>query len=511
MPEKPDNLSNTNESNQMQELKENELLNRTQKIAKVGGWEINLSDMSVSWTEEVFRIHELSMDVKPRVEDGISYYAPEARPIITDAVNKAIEEGVPWDLELPFITAKGNHKWVRALGYPEQENGKTVRLSGVFQDITDLHLAQKEVSKVRERLEIATSSAKVGIWDWDIKKNELAWDLTMYELYGIKREDFSGAYESWRSGLHPVDSEKADQEIQMALEGKKSFDTQFRVIWPDDSIHHIRAKARVDRDEEGNAVRMLGTNWDITRETEAILREEQRIKELEVKNKELEQFAYVASHDLQEPLRTMNSYVDLLDQQHNNELSDEARKFMEVIKKASGRMTVLIKDLLEYSRIGRKEELDTVDCNQLLEEVLEDLELSIKEGECEIKFDSLPTIKGAESELKQLFQNLMSNAIKFKRRDEQAHIRVWATEETGCWSFHFQDNGIGIAKEHSDRIFTIFQRLHTREEYSGTGIGLALCRKIVNTHQGKIWVTSEQDHGCTFHFTIPKRVSRNNS
>jgi ligand-binding sensor domain-containing protein/signal transduction histidine kinase len=230
---------------------------------------------------------------------------------------------------------------------------------------------------------------------------------------------------------------------------------------------------------------------------------EEQTAQLVQKNRELEQFAYVASHDLQEPLRTTSSFVDLLQKDYQGKLDAKADKYLTFITQATDRMKVLIHDLLEYSRIGRKKELTPVDCNTLVKEIIADLDVTIKENNAKVNFDNLPVINGYPTEMKQLFQNLISNAIKFHKPDQQPEISISGTRQNGTWQFVCKDNGIGIAKEHWERIFVIFQRLHTRNQYEGSGIGLANCKKIVELHGGNIWVESLPGEGSAFHFTIP--------
>lgn len=227
-------------------------------------------------------------------------------------------------------------------------------------------------------------------------------------------------------------------------------------------------------------------------------------KELERKNKELEQFAYVASHDLQEPLRTTSGFVDLLCQQYKSKLDDKADKYLSYISQSATRMRVLIADLLEYSRIGNKQELHAVDCNTILNDVLADLNAVITETGATISVDRLPVIQAYPVEIKLLFQNLILNAIKFRRKSVPPNIVVRVVRRGNDWQFMVSDNGIGIAREHHERIFIIFQRLHTRSEYEGTGIGLSHCKKIVELHKGKIWLDSEPGKGSTFYFSIPQ-------
>jgi PAS domain S-box-containing protein len=230
---------------------------------------------------------------------------------------------------------------------------------------------------------------------------------------------------------------------------------------------------------------------------------QQRTAELERKNKELEQFAYVASHDLQEPLQTTTGFVKLLRKQYQGRLDDTADQYIDYIVQSSGRMKTLIKDLLDYSRIGRGNQSYQVDCNLIFKEVLADLHTKIVENDVQIIAGHLPVLSSAyPTELKSLFQNLVSNSIKFKKPATTPVIHVEAFQTNGHWQFSVHDNGIGIEDQYQERIFIIFQRLHNRSTYDGSGIGLAHCKKIAELHGGKIWVQSEPGVGSTFYFTI---------
>jgi hypothetical protein len=228
----------------------------------------------------------------------------------------------------------------------------------------------------------------------------------------------------------------------------------------------------------------------------------QRTAQIESKNKELEQFAYVASHDLQEPLRTISAFVELLQQQYKGRLDENADKFLDYMVNASERMKILIKDLLDYSRIGREKIPKQVDCNLLVEEVMADLDKIIEETGATVHTSALPVLQAYPTELKLLFQNLISNSIKFRKADHPPAIDIGSIRENGHWTFFVQDNGIGIDTQFLERIFIIFQRLHTRSEYEGSGIGLAHCKKIVELHGGRIWAESIPGKGSRFFFTI---------
>lgn len=225
--------------------------------------------------------------------------------------------------------------------------------------------------------------------------------------------------------------------------------------------------------------------------------------ELERSNQELEQFAYVASHDLREPLRMISSYIQLFENKYKDLLDKNGLDFIHYIVDGSKRMHELINALLEYSRVGNREkELKTLDCNEILETVKSNLEIIIDENNANIHYNNLPQVKGDYMQLVRLFQNLITNAIKFKGQEPPV-ISISAQERDNEWLFSVSDNGIGIDEEHFKKVFMIFQRLHIRTQYAGTGIGLAVCKKIIERHGGNIWVQSEQQQGSTFYFTIP--------
>jgi light-regulated signal transduction histidine kinase (bacteriophytochrome) len=231
----------------------------------------------------------------------------------------------------------------------------------------------------------------------------------------------------------------------------------------------------------------------------------QKADELQRSNAELEQFAYVASHDLQEPLRMVSSYTQLITKRYGDKLNDEAKEFMHYVVDGAARMKQLIEDLLAYSRVGTKgKEFKPMPMEAAVRRAITNLRAAIEESSAAVTWDPLPTVLGDEAQLAQLYQNLFGNALKF-RGPGVPRIHVSAAERDADWQFTIADNGIGIEPQYFERIFMLFQRLHTMGDYPGTGIGLAICKKVVERHGGRIWVSSTPGEGSQFHFTLPKK------
>ena len=267
------------------------------------------------------------------------------------------------------------------------------------------------------------------------------------------------------------------------------------------------------RNEDGVATRIVGALQDIThlKEQEDSLRIlnkklEKQTKALLNSNQELEQFAYVASHDLQEPLRMVTSFLTHLEKKYDNVLDEKGKQYIYFAVDGANRMRNIILDILEYSRVGKlKEESDKIDLNKLIEEICKINHQTINEKQAKIIYEKLPIINSYKTPLTQILHNLIGNALKYQQANKIPIIKIKVEEKDKNWHFKIKDNCIGIDKEFQDKIFVIFQRLHTKQEYSGSGMGLAIVKKIIENLNGTIWVESEVNKGATFHFTLPKK------
>ncbi len=383
-----------------------------------------------------------------------------------------------------------------------------------FEDISERKRADNKIKLLTKRLVLATQSANLGVWDWDVKTDEVKWDEGMYKLYDITATEFSSIYDGWISRLHKDDRQRVGNEVQLAIDKKQEFKSEFRIVWNDSTIHYINATGTVEEDADGNAIRMIGINRDVTEQklseiklTELNQNLKQQTKELADSNAELEQFAFVVSHDLQEPLRMITSFLSLLEKKYGNVIDDKGKTYIDFAVDGAKRMRLIILDLLEFSRIGKTEDqMEELDLKELLTETKMLLRENIAEKEAIIMVDPLPKIQGYRTEFNQVFQNLISNALKYSIKEIPVKIHVSMVEFKEYWQFSVMDNGIGIEKEYFEKIFIIFQRLHTREEYTGTGMGLAITKKIIETQGGTIWVESAIGKGSIFYFTIPKKI-----
>jgi PAS domain S-box-containing protein len=365
-------------------------------------------------------------------------------------------------------------------------------------------MAEKKLEESQEKLTLALENGSIGVWAWDITTNEIEWDERMEKMFGVQPGSFGKNYDAFEDFLVDEDVTHVRNAIQRTLEEDVPFETVYRIRVNDGDIKYINAKALVTKDKEDKPIKMSGVCFDITemkRGAEQALFKTN--EELLRSNKELEQFAYVASHDLQEPLRMVSSFTQLLAKRYMDKLDKDANDFIQFAVDGALRMQTLINDLLSYSRVNtRGKDFTQFDMHTALEQAIYNLQLDIKEKQALITYDELSVIKADEAQIVQLLQNLIGNAIKFCNGLPKVHIS--AKEEKDYYIFSVQDNGIGIEAQYFDRIFQIFQRLQPRETYAGTGIGLAICKRIIDRHKGKIWLESEINKGTIFYFQIPK-------
>jgi PAS domain S-box-containing protein len=358
-------------------------------------------------------------------------------------------------------------------------------------------------SEKRFRMTIQLSPIGVGIVDSEGELTDC--NAALAEMVGYTREDL--LHLNFADFTHPDDLERERRLIEELWDERTNeYRMEKRYIHKDGHTVWVDVAASLFKDEAEKLAFGFAFVEDITERKRAEEKIEQYAAELERSNEELEQFAYVISHDLREPARMVKSYMDLLAERYQGQLDEKADMFIDHAVDGAERMQEMISALLDLSRVGRRGKKPTpVDVEVVLERTLRSLGRAIEEANAEVTHDPLPTVMADEAQLAQVFQNLIANAIKFHRDDVPPQVHISAERKGDEWVFSVADSGIGIDPEQADRIFQIFQRLHTEEEYEGTGIGLALCKRIVERHGGRIWVGSEVGVGSTFTFTLPAK------
>jgi PAS domain S-box-containing protein len=429
---------------------------------------------------------------------GSQIYAnPEDRKNMSELIST---QGHVQNYELQVLTKTRKSIWVSAnIRKGMDENNEFKYFEGTLEDISERKRWEQQLLNLSNRLQLAIKATNIGIWDWDVISENTVWDDEMFKIYNVDKSECKNITEAWESALHPDDLKRVREELQLALKGEKEFDTEFRVLWKDNSVHYIKGHALVQFDESGKALNMIGTNEDITQRK---LDEE----EILLLNRNLEQFANITAHDLQEPIRMVSGFLGLLDKKYSNLLDEQGRSYIHRAKDGADRMTILIRDLLEYSRSGNKAaKKEFVNLSSVVDLVQKDMSIVMDDTSADLFVqNNLPIVEGTQSALYRLFLNLVSNGIKFRKKGISPKVNIQLQEESDYWKFTVQDNGIGVAEQDQAKLFKAFQRLHRKEEYPGTGLGLVTCKKIVETHGGKIWMTSEYGKGTAFHFTLPK-------
>lgn len=403
---------------------------------------------------------------------------------------------------------------------PQLLEGQPVGRVWSFRDVTQRKQAEQALQEAEARLRLALEAGHIGTWDWNLVTGKIVWSHGHEALWGMAPGTFTGTYEAFDARIHPDDRDGMSRAIAEAIADRRTYLREFRVVWPDGSVHWIAGRGEPFFDDTGTPLRMIGTVRDVTERKlmDEILQDlnlelERRVQDrtaqlarsteaLERSNLELTRFAYVASHDLQSPLRSISGFAQLLQQTYRDQLGEEADTWINRVVDNAKRMQALIHDLLAYSRMDfTARPLAHTDLHKVFNNAVEGLDGAIRDAGAEVSCGTLPTVMGDRSQLVQLLQNLIDNGIKYHGPDPP-RVHVAAEQHGAEWVVSVRDNGIGIDPHHQERIFEIFQRLHTQTAYPGTGIGLAICRRVATRHGGRIWVESQPGRGSVFFFTI---------
>lgn len=355
------------------------------------------------------------------------------------------------------------------------------------------------------------------LWDWDLVTNQLVWGESFFSTFHYTREEVEPRIESWTSRIHPEDRDRVMRSIHECIDAKgQKWADEYRFLTREGEYLHVSDRGFVQRNGEGKPVRMVGAMMDVTvrkKADEAIRginqelerRVQQRTQEIEASNEVLEAFSYSVSHDLRAPLRHITGFLQLLSRGNLERLDEEGKRYLAIILNAAEKMGTLIDALLAFSRMGRSAlKIETVDMNALVAEAVKMLTPEQNGRDVEWKIGRLPPLDADLILMRQALQNLLDNALKFTRPRHPARIEVGCEETPAERIFFVKDNGVGFDMRYVDKLFGVFQRLHTEREFEGNGVGLANVRRIVMRHGGRVWAEGALDQGASFYFALPK-------
>jgi PAS domain S-box-containing protein len=426
-----------------------------------------------------------------RLPNLVRWVAPASALLMAVGVAWGLNEGADRALQVAagFVLAGGLAALAAALAASRQ-----------------LARCAAELADRRDLFDLVVAGTNDGIWDWDLGNDRLWFSARWKEMLGYGPADLADEPATWTRILAAETAEAFFAGLKRCTGGDiPTFSAVLTCLHRDGSPRYVRCRVFVKRAASGRAIRLVGAHTDITQNELWAQELKEKTAQLERSNAELETFAYVASHDLRQPLRSVTGFIGLLDEQYGLGLPEEGQGFIRFAREGARRMDRLIVGLLEYSRIGRAEPVsEQLDLGPVARCAIDDLKLLLDEAGAVVDLPATwPLVAGREGELTRLFQNLIGNAAKYRDPSRPIRIAVAVAEDAAGWRISVSDNGIGIEPRYFDRIFGIFQRLHAAGEYEGTGIGLALCKKIVERHGGRIWLDSQPGRGATFHFTLP--------
>lgn len=496
-------------------------LSLAMKIARLGHWEFDVAENLFTFNDQFFAMLKTTVKkvgnyrLSP-LEYAEKFVHPDDRALVGIEVEKALTTTDPnfsSYLEHRVIFGNGEVGYISVNFYIIKDcNGKTIKTYGVNQDITERKKTEEEIRVAKERYEMVARATNDAIYEWDIVNDVNYWGEGYETLFGHKRTGDKMDTATWTDNIHPEEKEHLFAATYDAFAKRlPSLTRELRFKCADGSYKTVFDKLIILYNNDGKPLKIVGAMQDITerKQHELAIQElneqlNKRAQQLTTSNTELERFAYVASHDLQEPLRMVSSFLQLLQKKYDGQLDETATQYIDYAVNGADRMKRLIMDLLEYSRVGtNRDKLVETDMGEIVTQLLGTFAGKIHETGAKIKVQLMPVVKANKTQMAQLLQNLVSNAFKYNT-SAVPEIEIGCEEKEDVWQFFVKDNGIGIDPKFFDKVFVIFQRLHNKNQFSGTGIGLAICKKIIEKHGGNIWIESSVGNGSTFFFTIKK-------
>ena len=506
-------------------------LDRAEQVAGVGGWQVDLATMLPLWSAQTCRIHEVPAGYKPTLDEGISFYAPEARPVIAQAVENGIQFGKPWDLELPFVTATGRHIWVRSVGEVEFEHGRPVRLVGAFQDITERRLSNEALQHERHRLASAIDGTNIATWEWNVHTGETVFDDRWAEIVGYTLDELAPvSLKTWENLVHPDDLKIASATLERHFSGAVPFyDCQFRMKHKAGHWVWIHDRGRlISRTADGQPLMMYGTHADISeakRQEEVLLENNRQLTiartQAEDASRAKSEFLAMMSHEIRTPMNGVIGFTSLL---LESDLSAEQRDQLTTIQTSAEALLTIINDILDFSKIEAGKlviEQMPFDIHHAIGQAANVMASRAVEKNVTLRFtvggDTPQTVVSDPHRLRQVVLNLTGNAVKFTPEGGMVTVKLETLDSTNYTSAEslqptsrflrvsVTDTGIGISKDKQALLFNKFTQADssTTRRFGGTGLGLAISKRLVELMGGEIGLESEEGKGSTFWFNLP--------
>ena len=492
------------------ELRRESYLSKLMDITQVGFWEIDLDTEELYWSDNVHVIHETDPSTyKPSLADAMHFYHSDSLPVLSAAVDRQLTSGESYDLELRFITSKGNHRWVRAISQTETQEGKVIRIYGTFEDITAKIKRREDHEKLKRRIDLALRTSNIGVWDLDVTNTEntvLEWDEQMYCLYDISKADFHG-YQTWKSLLHPEDRPFVERAVAKTISERKDLSLCFRIVTRSGDVRYLEAMATLACNQVNDEVHMLGVNWDVT-EQENIKAELLEKKMLAEKN-DVAKSIFIAnmSHELRTPLNSVIGFSSRLIK-NADKYDERTMSSLSAINRNGHHLLSLVNDILDLSTLDAGHlslKYTSISSAFFFRSIFEEFRAQIEEKglvyRVEIQGDN--NIKIDELRVRQVFLNLISNAIKFT---SHGYIAVNISHADNNLMIAIEDSGIGIRQEDLSRVFKRFEQVHENGRINvghGTGLGLAISQELVRMHGGSLSLVSEYKKGSCFTVSLP--------
>lgn len=499
-----------------------DLINETEELLQFGTWSWDAVNSKMEWSDGLYNLIDCAReDAGTGTEFYLQFITRQDMEAMMDKVKTAIAQNASFEHTYNLTTKKGEQKIVTTRGKALlSANGQVLKLVGTTRDVTEQVSAYRELLNYKQMTLEKERFLQSGSWEVDLVTGKIYWSDGMYGLfeYNVADEKLPELTEDLYF-THFSDTEIADikKDWQQLLAGGENYARQETIIAKNGEKKSLETYGKAIRNSKGETIKVMGATKDVSRLKEYERQLEKKVQELERSNKELEEFAYVASHDLQEPLRKISTFSERLKLKFENELGDDGKSYIARMLNAAANMRMLIENLLNFSRLTvKKVEYAKTGMNALLDEVLAEIELQIDESHAVVRHDKLPELEVIPSQIKQLFSNIILNAIKFKKQDVNPVIDIKSVPLTAAekeqyylqadvpyYAINISDNGIGFEQEYAEKIFQIFQRLHGKSEYPGAGIGLAICKKIVDNHHGKLFAYGKPGEGATFTAILP--------